>query len=1463
MAENTFDFLGQQEKEPLDPPASTSNGGGFMDIFNSLNAQTADVLSGRTERPMSLTERANAPVGPKSMTYVPDAAIDPYRYQEGFQGQYFNPLDTTNYEKWAAKETFSSALSKGFDSFGHKFGNTFVDYWKGYGRMADALVSMDWDKMRPDEAEMAELYYQEQMDMKKNFVFETPEDEDSIFSKRTMSEFIGNAGFALGTFAGLGLEIAADIAITAATGGAGAVSLGATATRLAGKGAAARTGVRALDTVKDFGVGFAYGNKSAQEIAALSKTTAKIAETASVANMTKSAAKASIDETFKILSNNVFDIAKSKNIGQFTENVLKGLPVIGPGARSAEKLMVASKAGANTAQLMGMGAQGLRRVAQELNLSATEASFEAVTTYGDTLDKMVKQYQAENAGNPPDAQEFERMRKLAMNASSSNYNTNLGLLLATNKIQFGNLFNKFIPANKFMSEAAEKLLTVEGKAGSEVLINDGFFGTYGLVGKIARDFGKKEAAYQLSKAFAKDFLKFEVTEGIQENIQETSAAAWRDFYAGQFFDTGETLSQAFGKGMSEQFTKQGLKTFLMGALTGSVIRIPTALAEKSLEAANTAVINRQYRNNPEMNPLTEARKQREADVAIVNKAMKDARGAKFAEAADPAMGHKLFNFNSQAEAALQQSEAAAKGLQYEFHNAKDNALLSAVAAAQRTNSIDALYRAVKDMGKDMTPEDFHKSFGVKLEDTKYRTASEFSETVAKDIKKYADTIDALRTKMKSKMADPSKYIAGSNSQYAASLLRIAQEDAIQILAMNAIKGDMAAKRAKQISEELLSVPGLSTSADYALRVLTNPNLLQGEIGTAFAEKKILEENLADQSLDADTRERVKAQLEAKVSEIILLQKWENYWERRNVVVSRDEEGGSVTESMVTDVFKGKTIKKTQTVKDAEGNEIAEVDTTYDPQDEEVLNTFRQILNVKNKQAGINTVVTEEAVRDGFQKIYDYIRLDTDTKDYMRSVDALMNPENFKLMLIKMRDGKFKANILLELEVVLAQSTQKAEVIIADLNITNLADKQAIYMKMADAVLENENYKKLSTLVSDPNTGIQNELYAAELSLALAKDIENAEAAIINQYSPTGANEDMDQMTYDEIIATKTLNTINRNIIAGKLNDKLELGPLEQKVYDIHKEEIDKLVKPQVEQIDSSVTTSTASPVNQYQDGQPAETETETITYIGEDGEITEPPAVEEVKAPIATAPAIEDASLGNPSSESAMLSQLLGLIPAEEETVENTQETPFAATGNPETGFDVVDTNNNPVNAEKFKSEEEALDVAESLNTTYDDHEFVRELLGPLADPAEEHLYIKMIEMGRKSMKGFNASKKASYISLREFYENKRGKQLLDAIKEAIITGNPVKYPKAKTTVAVTPEVQQVKLFETPSTGRAASLTLESLKDMHAKVVEFRQKALQNPDKFSKFVEKGNAAEQPVTKTSVLAKLQEITVCFS
>lgn len=1178
--ENTFNFNPTPPTEEQNPPTiadftAQQQGADVSsaDSFSQGMFQTVENYSKNTSKVL------NNPTFGGATTYIDPNQINKYTSQESFDPFTFDVTDPTANQLLIDREDWGSAMGKAFDGFAYNFGNTFADYWKSYGRMGEAIASMDWDLLRPDEETLIDTYYKDQQNMNKNFVFVNPEDEDSIFSKKFVADTVSNAGFALGTFAGIGIELAADVLITYASGGLGAgtfvATLGRVGTKLGLKKAAKegveagiKSGFQFGDTVSEFVKGYQAADKGIDELTAAGKVASKIDEAAEAAKLgnSSSARTATINETFAAQEQAIEQMLKGKSFSEMIGKGLDYIPLVGTGFRYGEKIVAASKAGAGIAQLSGMGLKGGYRIAQELNLASTEASFEAVSTYGDTLDRMVQEYRMKNNGENPTPEEFAKMQQNASSAAGANYNTNLAILLGTNKIQFGNLFTKFSPANKFarelLEESSERILAVEGKAFSKVY-QKGITGAYGQLGNIAKDFGKREALYQFGKAFAKDALRFEVSEGIQENLQEASASAWKDYYANKYAGIEKSLGEVFEAGIGEQFTKQGFKTFVMGAITGTIVRMPTALASRGLEKLQNAAISSAYKGDAANDPVKQAQTQFKQSIDKLNGFLKSAGDRSFDHNTT-----KLLNFSEQVNAAQGMTSAASQGKRYEFENHRDNALMSAITSAKALGTIDVLQRSIENMGSKMSVEEFEKSFGLKLEDTKYNSVQEFTSSLSRDIKKYSDTYDGIRRKVGT-MIDPLVYKEGSRNRFVATMARMQQEEIAHVIASNAIKGDMTVNRSQQIAKELRSNPIIGASADEALRILSKGTNVVSEIGNIDSEIKLLEQNLKGEGLTPELTASIKEQIKAKEKERDLLEEWKNQFEIVEEEVEYTDAEGNKQKvkqpklgNFKGQYVKGKPINKGKKV----GYDLTVVpdeleESDIDPQQNyTMLNMLTEYFNLKNKQAGLGTAeITVTEFGQHFDKIIDYIRLEDDVKTYMQNVDLLFNPQQFIGMIGRMTDGNFKHKVLQYLSFLPHQimaSVKEAENL---LNITNIVEFAMMSKKLNDILFESAPYKNLMTLAMDPNMSIENSEYVKEQADAIAELLADSLMDIIESESGISDYQDIEDADFNTFevngnISYKYLYEIAKKNVGGvTLTDK------ETKVYDVYKDQIETIM----------------------------------------------------------------------------------------------------------------------------------------------------------------------------------------------------------------------------------------------------------------------------------------------------------------
>jgi hypothetical protein len=1084
--------------------------------------------------------------------------VDKFKEQKGYNPLEFNPnFYESNTKQAIENETWGSALAKGFDSMLYNAGNTYTSWFSDYGKMFDAISEGDWDLVKPSESELISQYYLDQKNASQNYVFVPEEDEDGIFNKKFFSEFLGNVGFTYGTIAAIGTELVADVLITGLTGGGGVGSFGATGARALSKlglKTAAKEGVELAakrNLFTRFGSGLSLADKSVDVI----KPIVREATEAEIAGSFRRIPSATARETFnsytRIFSNNILNVAKSKSVGEFAENILRGTPLLGTAVNFGEKGVVAFRAGAGGAELTGMAVQGFRRVAQELNMSMSEAMFESVSSYGDSLDMMVKNYQSTHEGELPDATEFNKMRDYAVQASSSNYDTNTAILLATNKLQFGNLFNKFVPANKALQAIEETMANntiaaVRKKGAFKIFDKSGFFGTFGILGQVRSEFGTKEAGKMLGKSFLRNTLSFEIAEGAQEIYQEASGNAWKNYYVDKYGNNLKyTLSDYFGQGFKDQWSKQGLKTFLTGALTGMMVKGPSKVLNNVVQKTQEQYYNNKYKDNPNQNPIVQAKERLQADIRMVNSV--------FESGGPNAFSNKVVNFNAQTISSAEMAEAAAKGLQYEFQNSKNNALLAATMAAYRTNTIKGFVSAIRDMGQDYTAEAFQKEFNIDIADTNYNTPQEYAEKVASDLQKYTNIIEDMKRGVKNKLVDPQAYQEGTIDRTIANHTRAAQEEAISIIAMNAIKADMTAERLKGVTADLSAIPGLSMSSDYAMRVLSNPSFLSNEIDTVMSQIKQLNTTLEEGNLTGDVKKQTEKQLKSTKKELDLLNEWAKLWKQRSEVTGVVEH---------TDfVFAGIEQNKKQRVENADGKKLWTPVKTWDIKNKKISKLFREIINLKNSQAGLDSELGQSALNDSFEKIVDYIRLDKDSKDYLRAVEVLSDPDKFMSMVKRSEAGLFKYNLEslisnLE-EAVVKVSSGIASNVSAD-PVEHFKIANEIYQQIFDRVKESDAYIALNIIITDPKIGIEAykdaKKYVNEIEKIISLEVHKA----IKQYTPQQYNEDITEGEMNDIQEKKSLDDYRLLIIAEKIMNNTELLPNEAKLYEdpIYKEQID-------------------------------------------------------------------------------------------------------------------------------------------------------------------------------------------------------------------------------------------------------------------------------------------------------------------
>ncbi len=1062
--------------------------------------------------------------------YFPESSVAPFRAQDFFQAQGFDPANySQNYAGYAAAETWGSTFGKAFDDFGYKFGNSFVEGAYSTGRLLRSIFTLGSYGINKDEDDLLKQYYADQENELKNTIFMTPEEQDSFFNKKFVKDFIGNAGYTLGTLA----EIAAETALTFGVGAAvsaGLKGVGLTA-RAATLGAgaisaeSAATGLSASTRVLE---GAAAASRAGiDDVARAGMTHSEAAANLSSMGRVGEFGNRVVNETFRAVGMNFADIAKAQ--GLYNKIWAAGenfIPVAGNLMRTGKELAIAGANGADMLKLAGVGFNGFRRSLNEMTLATSESAFESANAYGDTYTALHNQFREQYDRVPTELEE-KAIRETAMNVGGSVFDINMGILLTMNKIQFGNLFSRFGPTNKFMREMV--INNAEDRVLARAVANDvktkfykqGFFGTFGNLGEIAEDFGKKRAAWEATKSLGRGMGKFELTEGVQELLQEGSAVGVKDYYESIYNGNPMSLEESITRGARSQANQEGFKTFLIGALTGRLVAPVTYIGGKASEYGYAAAQGNLESMKVQDQKVTDA-------VNQLNLFFDNKRNG---------TQHYVRNAREQAVASEKMTEAATTGNVYEFNNAKEDALVSAVRAAMMTNTTDAFVSALRQTGEQFSEAEFKEAYGIDVNETGYNSVKEFTNKIADDINTYTDTYKSLVRKY-GPLVDPQIFPKDSKDFRRAMYLQNALYGAIDVVAVNSIKGKQAGERSRTLANELRSISEIANSADYALRILSNPRNLESELGIAQSELASLRASY-EQTQDP----ALKQAIDNKVEELELLNSWKQFWLFENTIEEQELEGQEELSGDEREKNK-KLPKDLQYTFIGTANKKAYQDGTLTKEEFDALikndtvqQLFKKIVNLKNKQAGLDTRVSDETIRQSIDKLVDYIRLDKNAKDYINAVDILLDPKNFRKAHLRFADGEFKARISdaltwLENELVLSITRREVSEKFSGQAQINPVEFMEFYMdnferiskEVKDFIKSQDSYKKIFAVYISPNRGVEEQEFVQEeltklidaikekynIDKAKAPDVaENQDDATQPPSSPTPVNDDED------------------------------------------------------------------------------------------------------------------------------------------------------------------------------------------------------------------------------------------------------------------------------------------------------------------------------------------------------------------
>ena len=758
----------------------------------------------------------------KPMIVGPESGYKRYAGSEDFQALGYTPgIGDEQEYKYGRSMTWGDTVGKAFGGASRLAADTFVEGWKGWGRMFDALTSWDSSKLMGTPEEQYEMAQRQEDIMNKYAIYDTAESKDGIFNRQFFGNMLQQSGFAIGA----GLQFAAEELLTA-----GLASAFSPLTKGLALGRMIKTTEKAGDLIND-------ARKVMDTVTSSEKVT------------------------------NAFATAARKIV-----------PLYG----TAEDMVKLGKAGAGTFQLTMTGLGGVRRSLSEFNMARSESIFESAGTYKRMTDNLTQEYK-DKYGVAPTGDDLEKIKQHAEDASHDNFWTNVGVLSVMNRIQFDNMFKGFNTTRKiFNTEAANlegKAFEVAGKiAGKEETraFTTGTFGRLSAVGEISKTFGKKTAAWEATKSIGKGLMKFEGSEGMQELIQTASDQGLSNYYTDLYHGAkgyGTKLDNVMEELYKERpwASTEGLKTFLMGALTGRLISPITMLQERTLGRA-------EYKD-----------KKVQAKEAVNNLNA-------FYSNPDNWLKESIANVKVQNKAAETMEEAAKNHNRYVFNNYKDSAFGKAVASAIKLNMFESMRDTIKGYGENMTNDEFKQAFGIEATAQNKKDVKNFMSEVVSQMEEYHTTYQNLKDKYADRVL-PELYKNNKPEDYFHMVLaKKAVDDAIETLTTNVHKSKQAVKRASGLQTEISANPNIGSSSIEVLTKMGSEEATQKHIEMLEKQIQTTEEAGKAATLTPDARKILNDQKE----ELKLAKKWQQSY--KDLLANTDESYSPSTEGRAYQAF---------------------------------------------------------------------------------------------------------------------------------------------------------------------------------------------------------------------------------------------------------------------------------------------------------------------------------------------------------------------------------------------------------------------------------------------------------------------------------------------------------------------------------------------------------------------------------
>jgi len=666
------------------------------------------------------------------------------------------------------------------------------------------------------------------------------------------------------------------------------------------------------------------------QLAMLARTGQKFGSVATMAEQVKNTTQA---------MKNLENLQTAKNFWETTKGVGKTLlptETISYLANAGKAEAVAGLA--KNSNLFGSFYRDIR----EVNFALSEAKLEGGMTQRQVQDDLTNEFYNKE-GRLPNEEEAGKIFQAAQQAGNTTLLTNIPAIYWTNRITFGdNLFRGFRPLAKLEKE----YITA---AGSKI----GFNEKLAKAGKDPFSFIEtnfKNAAKSLynPRIYAKTGIKYfkaNLSEGLQESMQEVISGASSDYYKSIYQDPSkantDNMIGSVLTNTAKQFTAQGFETFMGGFLMGGLMQVAGGIPAWATTSYNKIFKPSEYQAYRDSKKTYTDKK-----VQDLNELYKSP--LKF-------FAPELVNLSAQTSLSDKMGEAERQGDQKIYQDLKDESTYSHIVTAIQTGSYDIFLDRLKSI-KQMDPKTISEAYGTDGN----QTLADVDKIItrAEAIKK---NYDLVKDNFPSPY-NPGKFALNTPDRTNEELSERAWQRTLTDAVFMPYSFNRSVERMDGLLKDFTTDKAISKATSNDFSVLLDPTNLANEIGLLKAEVKTYKEATTPQGKKTGTDKKEK------------LSFLEDYAEK----VRTYQESLAIRElASRTDL----------TEEDTE--EIAKI------QEEALTNLHKSYKEyVGHLASSTDSHSFNEAVDNSFIKIKDYYSLKQDGKNLAQAVNLLHSPEGF-------------------------------------------------------------------------------------------------------------------------------------------------------------------------------------------------------------------------------------------------------------------------------------------------------------------------------------------------------------------------------------------------------------------------------------------------------------------------------------